>query len=297
MKIYIAGPMTGYEQWNFPAFFEAEKKLIELGHEVVNPAHNDGPTLEEALASAGTAEAPNHTWGYYMRRDLPSVLSVDAICVLPGWRHSKGASLEVTVGESLGLDILCIKDGHLVPRVNIVGLSGWARSGKDTLADVLVEKHGYEKLSIASPMRDALYKLNPRVVANGVAGTALRTVIDVYGWETAKEVAPEVRELLQRFGTEVGREMFGENFWVDYAMSQIPDGSKVVIADIRFPNEAEAIKKLGGKVFRLERPGVKAANDHISEHALNDYSFDGHINNDSDIEDLQKRAGSITNVL
>jgi hypothetical protein len=91
--------------------------------------------------------------------------------------------------------------------------------------------------------------------------------------------------------------MFGENFWVDYAMSQIPDGSKVVIADIRFPNEAEAIKKLGGKVFRLERPGVKAANDHISEHALNDYSFDGHINNDSDIEDLQKRAGSITNVL
>ena len=47
MKIYIAGPMTGIKDFNFPAFFEAEKQLNKLGHEVYNPAHNDGPTIED----------------------------------------------------------------------------------------------------------------------------------------------------------------------------------------------------------------------------------------------------------
>jgi hypothetical protein len=279
--------MTGIEDFNFPLFFETEEKLKELGYEVVNPAHNDGKTLEEALISAGSPERPSKPWTHYMRRDLAHVLEVEALCVLPNWQNSKGAKLEVHVAEELGLPIYILKDGELQPRITIIGVAGWARSGKDTIADHLVKDHGYTKFSFATPMREALYRLNPKITVNEVQSTPARIGVDVYGWEGLKERSPDVRGLLQRFGTEVGREMFGEDFWVNYALNSIPDGTKAVIADVRYPNEADAIKKLGGKVFRVKRNGVVAANEHASESALNDYEFDSVIDNNADIHSLQ----------
>lgn len=286
VKIYIAGPMTGVKDFNFPLFFETEKKLEELGYEVINPAHNDGKTLEEALANSGSPEKPRNSWNYYMRRDLPHVLVVDAICVLPDWQKSKGALLEVHVAESLGLPIYVLKDGKLTPRATVIGISGWARSGKDTIANYLVENHNYTKISFSTPMKEAMYKLDPRITVNELTNTSLRVGVDVYGWEGLKDRSPDIRGLLQRFGTEVGREMFGEDFWVDYALTSIPDGGKAVIADVRYPNEADAIKALGGKVYRVVRSGVGPANEHASEHALDGYEFDGQIDNDGNLERL-----------
>jgi hypothetical protein len=278
--------MSGVEDFNFPLFFETEEILKELGYEVINPAHNDGESLEEALANAGSPEKPRNSWSYYMRRDLAHVLAVDALCVLPDWQKSKGASLEVHVAESLGLPIYVLKDGKLIPRVTVIGIAGWARSGKDTIADYLVENHGYTKVSFSTPMKEAMYRLNPRITVNEIPNTALRIGVDVYGWEGLKERSPDIRGLLQRFGTEVGREMFDEDFWVDYALNSIPDGGRAVIADVRYPNEADAIKALGGKVYRVLRNGVGPANDHASEHALDGYEFDGQIDNNGTLEGL-----------
>jgi hypothetical protein len=290
MKIYIAGPMTGYDQWNFPAFFEAEKQLLSLGCQVINPAHNDGPTLELALESAGVPERPNHSWAWYMRRDLPHVLEVDALCVLPGWQKSKGASLEVQVDEAMGLPIYVLQDGKLIPRVRVLGLSGWARSGKDSVAEFLEKEYGYTKASFAKPMKDALVILNPMIdVFENRANLA--GCVDKLGWDYLKDASTEIRPLLQRMGTEVGREMFGEDFWVDHALSSIPDGAKVVFSDVRYPNEADAVRKLGGQVWRIERDGYGPANDHTSEHALNKYNFDQRIYNDSDLESLWEKVG------
>lgn len=291
MKIYIAGPMTGLPDWNFPAFFEAEKELLSLGYEVVNPAHSDGATVQEALESAGNPEAPNNTWRWYMRRDLPHVLEVDALCVLPGWRKSKGASLEVHVAKAIGLPIYVLKDGKLVPQIEVLGLSGWARSGKDTIADYLVEHEGYTKVSFAQTIRDALVALDPEIRVQGTVCN-LRQVEDM-GWEALKDLSPSIRPLLQRMGTEVGRQMFGEDFWVDTAINRIPDGSKVVFADVRYPNEAKAIKVLGGEVWRIERPGIGPANDHESEHALNGYEFDRLLTNESDISSIYAKVQEI----
>jgi hypothetical protein len=284
-KIYIAGPMTGIKDWNFPAFFAAEKELEALGYEVINPAHNDGATVQEALESAGSPEAPNNPWRWYMKRDLPHVLSCDMICLLPGWQSSKGASLEVTVAKAIGLPLMVLKEGKLVPRLEIVGLSGWARSGKDTLAKRLIENHGYTRISFADAMREALYKLNPEIDVDGY-DMKLATAVDLMGWEQLKEVSSGIRGLMQRMGTEVGREMFGEDFWVNLAMNRIPDGSKIVVADVRFKNEADAIKAAGGQVWRIVRDGVGPANDHISEIALDDYSFDAIVLNTGGIENL-----------
>lgn len=293
MKIYIAGPMTGLPDWNFPAFFEAEKELLSLGYEVVNPAHSDGATVQEALESAGNPETPNNTWRWYMRRDLPHVLEVDALCVLPGWRNSKGASLEVHVAKAIGLPIYVLKDGKLVPQIEILGLSGWARSGKDTVADYLVKHEGYTKVSFAQTIRDALVALDPEIRVDGVSCNLSQ--VEVMGWEALKSLSPSIRPLLQRMGTEVGRQMFGEDFWVDAAINRIPDGSKVVFADVRYPNEAKAVKSLGGEVWRIERLGVGPANDHESEHAMNDYKFDRQLRNDGDVDSLYAEIQEIMN--
>lgn len=282
-KVYIAGPMSGMKDFNFPAFFEAERQLEALGYEVINPAHNDGATVQEALQSAGTPESPNKLWSYYMKRDLPHVMDVDMLCVLPGWQNSKGASLEVAVAKALGLPLMVLKNGALVPRVEVIGLSGWARVGKDTVAARLVEKHGYKRMSFADPMREALYRLNPEIDVDSYSMN-LATAVDLMGWETLKSVSSSIRGLMQRMGTEVGREMFGENFWVDTALDSVEDGSKIVFADVRFPNEADAIKALGGEVWRISREGVGPANDHISETALDSYFFSLYIVNDGTIE-------------
>lgn len=293
MKIYIAGPMTGLPDWNFPAFFGAEKELLSLGYKVVNPAHSDGATVQEALESAGNPESPNNTWRWYMRRDLPHVLEVDALCVLPGWRNSKGASLEVHVAKAIGLPIYVLKDGKLVPQIEVLGLSGWARSGKDTVADYLVEHEGYTKVSFAQTIRDALVALDPEIKVQGTVCNLKQ--VEVMGWEALKDLSPSIRPLLQRMGTEVGRQMFGEDFWVDAAINRIPDGSKVVFADVRYPNEAKAIKVLGGEVWRIERPGIGPANDHESEHALNDYEFDRLLTNAFDVSSIYAKVQEIVN--
>ena len=284
-KVYIAGPMTGLPKWNFPAFFEAEAQLEKLGYEVINPAHNDGATVQEALESAGPVDHPNHLWSDYMRRDLPHVMNVDMVCLLPGWQKSKGASLEVTVAKALGLPLMVLnKDGQLIPRVTVLGLSGYARSGKDTVADYLVESYGYTKMSFADPMKQALLTLDPNIDF-GEGRAYLSQAVRV-GWDELKSNSTEIRPLLQRLGTEIGRNMWGEDFWVNAAINSIPDGSKIVFADVRFPNEAKAIRDLGGRVWRIERNGVGPANSHISETALDGYSFNKVLSNNSDLEAL-----------
>jgi len=276
MKIYVAGPMSSVQYFNYPEFFRVANALRALGHEVINPAETNGPTLEEALKDV--VDNPME-WEDYMRLDLRSITQVDALCLLPGWQFSKGARLEIAVAKELNLPLYILKDGKLKPRIQVIGISGYARSGKDTVAEKLAEV-GYVRGSFADAIREALYRLNPTV-----GEELLKAKVDRLGWETAKAI-PEVRELLQRFGTEVGREMFGDNIWIDYLFDSLSDGSKIVIPDVRYPNEADAITALGGAVWRVERDGVNAINGHISDSAMNDYSFDTVVYNNGTIEEL-----------
>lgn len=175
----------------------------------------------------------------------------------------------------------------------IIGLSGYARSGKDTIADHLVENHGFIKLSFATPMREALYRLDPQITDLSGLVYSFRQAVDLFGWEEMKTYFPTYRGLMQRMGTEVGRNMFGENFWVEQALNQVPAGADVVFADTRFQNEAYAIQRSFGEVWRIERPGVNAANDHISEHDLDDYNFDHKILNYGPVEDLYETVTTL----
>lgn len=91
-KIYIAGPMTGIPDLNFPAFHAAAKKLRAEGHEVVNPAEINAD--------------PAAAWLDCMRADIRELVGCTAIYLLPGWFCSRGASLEHHIASALGFEIL-----------------------------------------------------------------------------------------------------------------------------------------------------------------------------------------------
>lgn len=177
--------------------------------------------------------------------------------------------------------------------VTLVGIAGWARSGKDTAAQGLVDI-GWTKAAFADPLKRALEILNPVVYTEGHWDNDK----DIYslsdalaygdGWNDAKDDpdwGDEVRRLLQTFGTEVGRNLFGEDFWVKQAL----DGAYpyTVFSDVRFKNEADAIRAAGGIVIRVQRDGVFPVNGHSSETDLDDYDFDYEITNNWTKESLQ----------
>lgn len=168
----------------------------------------------------------------------------------------------------------------------LIGLSGYAQSGKDTVAELLCLNYDYKRISFALPMRDVLYTLNPYLMHDNL-GMQYRLADDVdeHGWEMAKQ-NPEVRRLLQVIGTEVGREMFGETFWIEQAFKRAAEYERVVFADVRFPNEAQAIVDNGGQVWRVQRENHKPVNLHVSETAMDNWRFDDVILNAGSLSDL-----------
>jgi hypothetical protein len=174
----------------------------------------------------------------------------------------------------------------------IIGLSGWAQSGKDSTAELLCLNYGYERRAFADPMRHALTIINPRLDSI----TRVSDYVDDYGWDIAKK-NPEVRRLLQVIGTDFGRRMLGEDVWVKMTMRDLRITDRVVISDVRFPNEAEAIKSLGGTVWRINRHNHSAVNGHTSEHAMDNYMFNHVIYNDGTLDDLSDEVFMLTKEL
>jgi dephospho-CoA kinase len=171
----------------------------------------------------------------------------------------------------------------------IIGLSGFAQSGKDTVAERLVTEHGFERIAFADPIRKMIYAMNPKI-----NGNPLDELVDDYGWDVAKK-NPEVRAMLQQFGYSA-RVYLGEDVWVAAALRKMSDKSKrYVITDVRFLNEAGTIKVLKGKIWRVERPEVEAANEHVSEWEMNAYNFDERISNDGTIEQLNFLVDKLVN--
>jgi len=169
----------------------------------------------------------------------------------------------------------------------LIGLMGYARSGKDTVANILVEHYGFERIAFADPIRELLARINP-ILNNGYY---LNEHVQEFGWEIAK-ARPEVRRLLQELGVGA-RDILGEDVWVNAALRKMSSKNKhYVVTDVRFQNEALTIKLANGVLWRVERPNVTAINEHISEHALKDYKEDMFIKNDSTIEHLAQTVSA-----
>ena len=138
----------------------------------------------------------------------------------------------------------------------LIGLVGFAGSGKGTVADYLVEKHNFVKMAFADPLKDAASIIFdwPRNLLEGdtVPSRAFREKPDVF-WSNkfGKQFTP--RMALQQLGTEACRGVFHQDIWVHLLEKRISQHNNVVVTDVRFPNEIEAIVKMGGHVVRVKR--------------------------------------------
>ena len=104
MKVYIAGPMRGYEELNFPAFHEAAATLRAGGHEVVSPAELDLEAFGTMEAIKAEAEKPGMLAGF-LKRDLAAMLDCTTVALLPGWEKSQGALTEAMVAAMAGIPL------------------------------------------------------------------------------------------------------------------------------------------------------------------------------------------------
>lgn len=141
----------------------------------------------------------------------------------------------------------------------IIGLVGFAGSGKNTAGNYLISQHGFRQLSFAGPLKDIASLMFgwPRAMVEGDTKESRnwREIPDKW-WSNALgwEVTP--RLVLQLLGTESGRNVFGENLWSSIVLNKIQNiypNDDIVVIDCRFVNEIQSLTNIGGKVYHIER--------------------------------------------
>jgi len=168
----------------------------------------------------------------------------------------------------------------------IIGFHGLAGSGKSEIAQHLVKTYGFDNVKLATGLKEmlaTLYNLagytNQQIVAK-LEGDLKEEYCSLLNYQTP-------RYAMQTLGTEWGRDLFGPNFWVNHWLKAIEGSPLVVVDDVRYSNEAAAIRGAGGVICHVNRPErSRKPSDHSSEvgieTVLGDYSF----TNDRTLDDL-----------
>jgi hypothetical protein len=117
VHVYLAGPMRGRPNFNFPAFHAAAAKLREEGYEVFNPAERDKERMGvdmSARSRTGSEAYAARKYGFKLREALLEDLAyictyAEVLAVLPGWENSKGVAAELATAKALGLRIMFLE--------------------------------------------------------------------------------------------------------------------------------------------------------------------------------------------
>lgn len=186
----------------------------------------------------------------------------------------------------------------------VIALTGKAGAGKDSVADVLAAEFHFARTAFADALRACVLDLDPLIpltsstepeIAGDVDLMRLSEVVEAYGWDHAKRSFPEVRRLLQRFGTEVVRERW-PNAWTEIvAQKFLNTPHSWVVTDCRFVNEAEMVRSVGGFVVQIVRPDYEeaAAVGHASEAGLPTSLIDRTLVNDGNLLDLEHKVADL----
>lgn len=170
----------------------------------------------------------------------------------------------------------------------LIGLAGAAGAGKGSVANVLVREHGFSEIAFADPLYEAVSAILQVPVGHLKDRSVKEEAVD---W-----VGKSPRELLQLLGTEFGRKMISESIWVDAGMRRAASlrryGEDVVITDVRFDNEAEAILEAGGVVWEVTRRTPSClrgtAAKHESEAGISSRLITLSLANDGSLGDLSR---------
>lgn len=146
----------------------------------------------------------------------------------------------------------------------LIGLLGRQGVGKDLIASYLIARYGYQKRSIAEPLKEGS-RIIFGLSQDQVDGPS-KDIID-------QRFSKTPREILQHLGTNVIRKVYGHDFFIDQALNLVPP--RTVISDLRFQNEVWKVKQRGGLVIKVIRPGIRQ-DEHPSETGIdliNDHDY------------------------
>jgi hypothetical protein len=201
----------------------------------------------------------------------------------------------------------------------IIGVCGFIGSGKDTIADYLVNFHEFRRESFASTLKDAVSSVFgwDRTMLEGRTKEAREWREEVDQWWAERLAMPTLtpRWVLQYWGTEVCRRSFHDDIWIASLENKLRNSrDHVVISDCRFPNEIKSIKDAGGKIIWVKRGELpewydlaidanqgsnvsinelKMKKIHASETAWVGTEFDYVIENNGSVQDLYNQAALI----
>jgi hypothetical protein len=197
----------------------------------------------------------------------------------------------------------------------IIGLSGYAKSGKDTVADIIIsiDSNQWVVKKFSGKLKQ-IASLLTGIDINKFEDQDFKDQIMPLEWveqwvegTTKYYKIMKVRDFLQKLGTEAVRDGLHKNAWVNALMydyygiydidTDVTNMPNWIITDCRFPNEFEAIRQAGGVVVRISRDGVKPVNAHPSEIALDGFDFDYVIENNGSLEDLKRSVNFMLNQL
>ena len=190
----------------------------------------------------------------------------------------------------------------------IIGVCGLIGSGKGTVADILVDEHGFEKVSFADSLKDAVSAVFgwDRALLEGDTEESRNFREQVDTWWARKLDMPFLtpRTVLQQWGTEVCRNSFHNDIWILSLERKLGD-SNYIIPDTRFPNEIDIVQRMGGQVWRVKRGadpdwfvgyqnnGKAPPDIHASEWAWARAGFDHVVDNEGTIDQLRESVKSL----
>ena len=168
----------------------------------------------------------------------------------------------------------------------IIGVCGNKFSGKDTIANYLVDNYKYKRYAFADPLKDIcriLFEFNEEQLYGNK-----KEILDEF-WEKTP------REIFQMIGTDLFRNYLSQNFWVNVLERKIKDKEMIVISDVRFENEAEMIRRLDGIIIKVVRNN-SIIDTHESESYIEQIECDITITNDTTKKELYSKIDEYLNL-
>jgi len=167
-------------------------------------------------------------------------------------------------------------------RPRLIGIHGKARSGKDTVANFLVENHFFFRYAFADPIRGFVARLTGIPLQDLIDGDIKDQIYEPFGCTP--------RYMMQTLGTEWGRNLICHDIWVKAMETKWEEvkhnNVAMVVPDIRFDNEADIVRKLGGEVWIIHRSNTPKVESHASEAGISPTPEDLLIINNGTINDL-----------
>lgn len=176
--------------------------------------------------------------------------------------------------------------------MKLIGITGKARSGKDTIAKHLFHQHAFTRIAFGDPVKLTAQQAFGLSEAQTWDDEYKEVVIPYWG------MSP--REIFQKVGTDAMRNTFGANVWIKrWSLSYLllKDTDHIVVPDVRFDNEAELIRNLGGIIVDVQRgTGLTGSTgDHASEKGLSSLP-DYVINNSGTLDELYAQVDYLVEV-